>query len=286
MKLTVQCLECFNKAFTIPFPSKPSNPQQHATNLKNFIGYEVELNEDFTYQLSCIEGHEQITILKTPRFEILLQISLSAILDGYYRDAIASSASALERFYEYYLNIRSTRMCIDEKIFKETWKKNLGSNSERQLGAYAIAHLLMEGTQPQTLKTANKINGRSPTEFRNNVIHKGYMPSRIEAIQFINRIISLIYPVLNKLRETCSAEINEFENAIYEKKLSIAEQERKNRVITWIRYHIVFGPSHKLNLTEPRVEDLLLQMDTFRKPLRIENQLMELRSLLPPNRVR
>jgi hypothetical protein len=273
MKLTVQCLECFNKAITIPFARRPSNPEQHISNVRSFIGYEVELSEDFTYELSCIEGHEQITILKTPRFEVLLQVSLNAVLDGYYRDAVASSASALERFYEYYLNVRSIYKRIDENIFQETWKKNLGSSSERQMGAYAMAYTLVEGAQPQTLETVDNISGRCPTKFRNDVIHKGYMPTRVEAIQFIDRIISIIHPVLIQLRATCLAEIEDSENAIYEDKLSKAKEKRRNRPIAWYRYHIVIGPNHKANLARPDVEDLLLQLDTFRRPLSIVNQL-------------
>ena len=96
MKLTVQCHTCFDEAAQLTFNALPADHDEQISNVRKFTGYEVELNDDFIYNLVCEEGHEQISILKTPRFEILVQIAISAILDGYYRDAVATFSSALE----------------------------------------------------------------------------------------------------------------------------------------------------------------------------------------------
>jgi hypothetical protein len=72
------------------------------------------------------------------------------------------------------------------------WKP-LSKQSERQLGAFIAAHLTLLSAPPPML--ANK-----QVEFRNRVIHHGYIPTNDEAIEFGDAVLSLIQTVLDSLR--------------------------------------------------------------------------------------
>lgn len=59
-------------------------------NLAVATPYEVQIRDDFTYSVDCVLHDKQTTILATPRFEVLFQIGLNAILDDYNREAVQS----------------------------------------------------------------------------------------------------------------------------------------------------------------------------------------------------
>lgn len=55
--------------------------------------------------MHCSHGHKTTTIVQNPKYEILFDIGANAIVDGYYREAVSSFTSSLERFYEYSIKI-------------------------------------------------------------------------------------------------------------------------------------------------------------------------------------
>jgi hypothetical protein len=56
----------------------------------------VEFTDDGLYEATCPKGHKSITILQQRKFEILFDIGIYAINDGYYREAISSFTASLE----------------------------------------------------------------------------------------------------------------------------------------------------------------------------------------------
>ena len=68
----------------------------------------------------------------------------------------------------------------------------MSNQSERQLGAFVVSYLMENKTPPVLLKT-DKAN------FRNSVIHKGFIPNKQQAIDYGKYISELILPVLQKL---------------------------------------------------------------------------------------
>ena len=154
----------------------------------------VELRNDGRYEFICSQGHKTITILQQQKFEVLYEIGAYALIDGYYRESIASFTSALERFYEFFLLVKSLQNKIDTHIFNSAWKL-ISSQSERQLGAFIFSYTEQFSKQP-TLLSQNNI------AFRNSVIHKGTIPTKNEALDYGQAILNVVTPLL---RETLAA---------------------------------------------------------------------------------
>lgn len=176
MKLPMTCMQCL---------SEKGRPSEEFSF--------VEFRDDGRYDFTCINGHQTTTILQQQKFEILFDIGAYAILDGYYREAVSSFTSSLERFYEFYIKVLSIERKIDEKIFMTSWKM-VAKQSERQFGAFIFLYTLEHGKSPILLSTAN-------VEFRNDVIHKGLIPTKAEALSYGNDVLNVIRPVLKNLKE-------------------------------------------------------------------------------------
>jgi hypothetical protein len=142
--------------------------------------------------MKCERGHETVTLLQQMKFEVLFDLGVNAIIDGYYRDAVSSFASALERLYEFYIHIQCDRRSIDSCLFNSTWKE-VDNQSERQLGAFMFVYMMEKKTSPPVLV-------QKAIKFRNSVIHKGRFPSRDEAIQFGEQVAEIMVRVLSELR--------------------------------------------------------------------------------------
>lgn len=186
MRLPFTCMDCTFGEDKLPVPPYPTY---------------VELKDDGRYEFTCPQGHKTVTILQQQKFELLFEIGAYALIDGYYRESVASFTAALERFYEFFVRVVFLQEKQENSTFNEAWKM-MSSQSERQLGAY-IASYLMAFKSPPTLLSNSKI------KFRNSVIHKGVIPSKQEAIQFGEAIMDLINPVLSRLIEEYSEEVQQ-----------------------------------------------------------------------------
>ncbi len=176
MKLPMSCMQCFKEQ------GKPSEEVSF-----------VEFRDDGRYEFICRQGHQTTTILQQHKFEILFDIGAYAIDDGYYREAVSSFSSSLERFYEFYIKVISIEKNIDEEIFRLSWKM-VSKQSERQLGAFILLYTLENGKAP-TLLHDKKVN------FRNDVIHKGVIPTKEQALEYGNAVLEVIRPIFKQLKE-------------------------------------------------------------------------------------
>ncbi len=175
MKLPISCAQCM---------------QEDVANTRILAA--VEFRDDGRYEITCPEGHVSTTILQQQKFEVLFEIGAYAIVDGYYREAVSSFTSALERFYEFFIKV----MCISNEIdWEETLKtwKEISNQSERQLGAFIFLYHLEFGEKPTLLKN-------SLVSFRNGVVHKGKIPSKEEAINYGQEILNVIRPIISTLK--------------------------------------------------------------------------------------
>lgn len=160
----------------------------------------VEIRDDGRYEFTCTNGHQTTTILQQQKFEILFDIGAYAILDGYYREAVSSFTSSLERFYEFYIKVITINKKIEEDTFISSWKL-VSKQSERQLGAFIFLYTLEHGKTPFLLSPSN-------VEFRNDVIHKGKIPTKAEALDYGNDVLKVIRPILNDLKENYKDSVN------------------------------------------------------------------------------
>lgn len=149
--------------------------------------------DDGKYEVHCAAGHISTVIVDNVKFELLFELGLNALVDGYPREAVSSFASALERFYEFYWRVVATFHSIPTEHAGGAWKV-VAKQSERQLGMYVTAGLLLTKMCPPLL------NPNQEVKFRNNVIHGGYIPTIDEAVAFGDVVMRLINDSLTTLR--------------------------------------------------------------------------------------
>jgi hypothetical protein len=153
----------------------------------------VEFRDDGKYEITCSYGHEATTILQQQKFEVLFDIGAHAILDGYYRESVSSFAASLERFYEFSIRAFLSKASGSDNLFKTCWKL-VSSQSERQLGAFIYLWASTFNAPPALLSNTQ-------VSFRNDVVHKGKIPTKEEAIAFGDSVLNVLRPNMLALRE-------------------------------------------------------------------------------------
>ena len=153
----------------------------------------VEFRDDGRYEVACSKGHRAITLLQQQKFELLFDIGAYAIADGYYREAVSSFAASLERFYEFFIRALMLQKGIHPEVIDNAWK-TVAAQSERQVGGFTLLYALEFGRPPQLLSSAR-------VAFRNDVIHKGRIPTRSEALDYGQAVLDVVRPILKEAQE-------------------------------------------------------------------------------------
>jgi hypothetical protein len=151
------------------------------------------VNNSGIYDVKCENGHKSKTIIVNIDFEILFDYGLNAIIDSYYREAVSSLTSAMERYFEFFVKVVLHSSKIQFEDINKIWR-NVSSQSERQLGAYIFLYAQIFGEEPLLLNINKEVT------FRNSVIHKGYLPSREETVEYAEKILKIIETSLIKLK--------------------------------------------------------------------------------------
>lgn len=184
------CIECFKE-----------------NGVPNLESLKSEITDDGVYRIECSNGHISYTIFQNEKFEILFDMGAEALNSGYKQEAVVCFASSLERFHEWAINIILFKRGISQEDFCKTWKY-VHKQSERQLGAFYFLYLFEFNESPEMVKD-------EMTNFRNNVIHKGYIPLYKEVFDYGEYILNYIRKIINRLG-------NEYDDAIM--KLNINRQ--------------------------------------------------------------
>lgn len=145
---------------------------------------DVAVRDDGYYAVTCANGHPHVYCVPQPLFEVLFEIAVSAAVDGYYRESVGSWAASLERFQEFFFRAAAVAMGVPDDEVAKAWK-DMSNASERQSGAYIAAYLALFRRAPSMLTSRER-------EFRNSVVHKGEIPEEAEALDFGERIKTLI----------------------------------------------------------------------------------------------
>lgn len=143
----------------------------------------VDIVDDNVYHFKCKKGHHNICYLANPKFEILYESGIYAMLDGYYAESVLTLTAALERAYEFFIENVSYKNGIDPNTYKSVFKKLFSNQSERQIGAFYFLYLNTLKKDPLEFKEK---------EFRNSVIHKGKIPKDGETEKYARHIFDLI----------------------------------------------------------------------------------------------
>ena len=177
MKIITKCHEC--------------GPEEEAVLL--------EVGNENLHQVICKKGHKWSLVITQQKHEVLFEVAVHAIIDGYYREAISSFSASLERYYEFFIKVISAALPSD--VFEKAWKQ-VSSQSERQLGAYIFTYISFYHSLPDTLP-------QSLTMLRNKVIHNGFVPSRVCAVNFGEAVAKIINDGYNLLQRANRAELDE-----------------------------------------------------------------------------
>lgn len=162
----------------------------------------AEFADSLIHELTCPQcGTRYVVFVRKQKFEVLFDLGTKALLEGYAREAVASFSAALERFFEFYVRAYALERAADTALGFEdalaaldgTWR-HVASQSERQLGMFALAYLLREGKSPDFLTP-----GALGTDFRNRVIHRGALPRHEEVEAYAARVFGLIDRLLTEL---------------------------------------------------------------------------------------
>lgn len=178
------CYQCFEEA--------KKKGEKFAKNYPP-LGVAIELNEQGVYSYQCQNKHISWYFLQEPLFQILFDLGVLAISDGYTREAVSSFATSLERFYEFIIKLILISDETEEELLLRFWKE-ISKQSERQYGAYLALYLNKFKKNPHIL------NNRW-IQFRNNVLHAGKIPSEKESTEYGQVICDLIFDVLFNLKD-------------------------------------------------------------------------------------
>jgi len=118
------------------------------------------------------------------RFQILFEIALNHFVRDQYRDAVVAAYAALERFREFYLLVGFLDRNYSSSLIENFWS-TVGSQSERQLGAYHSMVILREGCVAPEL--SNKY-----INYRNKTIHQGIFPDEKPTREYLEAILDII----------------------------------------------------------------------------------------------
>jgi hypothetical protein len=158
------------------------------------------IREDGLYTGKCPNGHDLLLATQTLPHEMLFEIALNAIRDGYNREAVSSFTASMERFFEFAIKVIAAKHGVAPDAFADGWKV-ISKQSERQIGAYVFLYLIEYGLGPSLL-------GNKMTELRNDVIHKGKLPDRKEALSFGQAVLEVIQESVRQLRGTLLEQVN------------------------------------------------------------------------------
>lgn len=89
---------------------------------------------------------------------------------------------------------------MNDDTYNKVWKQ-VSNQSERQLGAFLFLWTNKFDEVPELLTNKD-------TKFRNEVIHKGKIPTKEEALIFGNTILKIIRPKIKQLQSLFEEEIS------------------------------------------------------------------------------
>lgn len=152
----------------------------------------VELKDDGRYEITCRKGHSSITFCNNKSLKYFWYWRLR---NRWW--VLSRSGFVIYFCFRKILRVFIKVVCISKNIdwikTLEAWKE-VSNQSERQLGAFIFLHLQETGNKP-ILLCNNKI------KLRNEVIHKGKIPSKDQSIDYGQAILDVVRPLLKNSKK-------------------------------------------------------------------------------------
>lgn len=155
----------------------------------------VEIEDEGVYTVECERGHRTLHTVSNPKFEILFELALLALADGYTREAVATLAATVEEFFRLFIKtVLFKNRLYEGALYEEAkrfWKHV--DRAEPQLGAFMLAYFL-EKRKVATFPDQASIS------FRNGVIHRGRIPKFQKVVEYGDKIVSFLAPLYAEYR--------------------------------------------------------------------------------------
>ena len=193
--------------------------------------YLLELRDDGAYLGTCSRGHEIAFALQSLRHEMLYEAGGVALVCGFNREAISTMATALERFYEFAIFVFAEHRGVSQADVEKAWK-GIGGNSERQIGAFLFLYLTALGKPYAGID-------QKMTALRNEVVHKGKIPTREQTLAFAEYVFNSIVTARAELKRHVEPALMTVQNRLLDQHMQNlvvrqqAEQARGQHRIRW-----------------------------------------------------
>lgn len=225
MKIRIPCFECNEEAFKIDKDKEPPYIPTYT-----YLEYPTtEIDKWPYFEVKCRKGHVHRYLLNLELYEVLFQQATYCLQDGYYREAVCTYNTSLERFFEYIIEILFYYN-ESEMDFSKIWSQ-ICSQSERQLGAYYFIWSITMKKEPIFLD-------ERMVKLRNRVVHRGKLVSEDKAKEFGKYVFDFIKNTLSTLYEQIDeeelAKLNMFRT------LRVSDKELRNATVHPIT-HVVNG---------------------------------------------
>jgi hypothetical protein len=102
----------------------------------------------------------------------------------YHREAILTCASALDAYLDFHVAVLM-RSTASKKEDVDALLKFISKQAERRLGAFLAAETAISKQQPGYIR-------QPMIELRNNIVHKGYIPTQDEAFGYLQHVLDFI----------------------------------------------------------------------------------------------
>ncbi|MCZ8090941.1 MAG: hypothetical protein O9282_10180 [Flavobacterium sp.] len=156
----------------------------------NYVYSIGEVEADLIALCVCPYGHKIVMRIGYNLCDILYSSAVLAFVKDCLSESVMSFAASLERAYEMFTKVTLHKENISYDVIELYWK-DLSKQSERQYGAFCTQFLKSFG---EPWKTNQKM-----VEFRNKVIHKGYIASTKEVTEYAEYITESVYKILKHL---------------------------------------------------------------------------------------
>jgi hypothetical protein len=190
MKAAGSCVICMKEAAKKLTATGESIPVR--------LAYYAEMDDNGIVYLTCEKGHTTAVVHLSSKHHVLFQSGCHALLDHYTNEAVSTFSAALERAYEFFLRVAYRRLGLPSALFDASWK-HMKAQSERQFGAFLALFPTIVG---ESFELPEKI-----PQLRNRVIHRGYIASFDEVMEYAAIIFTLIRDLMRVLSDKCSTEM-------------------------------------------------------------------------------
>ena len=156
-----------------------------------------EIHSDLFAVCKCDKGHITIAGLVTELFDVLYKSAVDSYMKKCLSESVMSFAASLERAYELFIKIVLLRQSFSFGEIEEYWKE-IKNQSERQYGAFCFCHLYVT-------KESWRIDSKM-IEFRNKVVHKGYIATSEEVQIYADNITSCLTAIIKIIKTNFDTE--------------------------------------------------------------------------------